>query len=297
VKLVYAAALLLLAIPAFLGLGIFLFHMQNFVFLQREYLIAIVSAAAIILIVIGFFIGISAKKQVQRGMLDRKTASKLKEALDFERSQRIKISESHRLLDRQIAALKSEIKQLRQIKLVSKSEESESEAAESSELVKKYNRIKAELAARKNQVADLQAEIVHLESKSESDVFDEQSLNGDQSLGALLERLVRVSNADEIIIADDQGLMVESAGLSMDSETLAAVSAIVDDQSLKIKELLPFKNIVSFSFCDDHDKLVNFRRVKLFDVWCSLIIITKQDENAYKLSNKIARLIKKYINS
>ncbi len=81
------------------------------------------------------------------------------------------------------------------------------------------------------------------------------------------------------MVADDQGLVVDTAGEILEPDTLAAVSGLVSDLSPRVTELLPISGIHTVALGDVQGRVMEVRYFELFEARCALVII--RDETAY----------------
>ena len=154
------------------------------------------------------------------------------------------------------------------------------------ELVTRCERLNAELTSRKERMVDLQAELSIAQTQDTQVVSEliqtkpappiissiSKNISGN-TLNGVLVNLVSMPGISVALVADDQGLIVDKAGKSLDIDALAAVSGLVAELSPKISDLLPIGKIATVALGDTDNRLMEVKYFQLLGSRCALTII------------------------
>jgi predicted regulator of Ras-like GTPase activity (Roadblock/LC7/MglB family) len=153
-------------------------------------------------------------------------------------------------------------------------------------LANECDRLRNELKSRRERMVDLQADLSVAETeaaqaRAEADELRElrsepakpmARLEG-QSLHEVLETMVGLEGVTVALVADGEGLVVDSAGEVLQPDALAAVSGLVAELSPRVSDLLPIGEISQVALGDISGKVMEVRYFPLFGESCALAII------------------------
>jgi predicted regulator of Ras-like GTPase activity (Roadblock/LC7/MglB family) len=293
-KRAQAAVSLVLAASATVGLGVLLLHTEGLAILAHGSVVAIGLAVAVILAVGGFFIGVLYKRSAADETSDKSSVEKLSDALSLERRLRIETSRDRYRLRQNILALEGQIRTLRAKPLppaeLAETAISEQDLVRSTELeglASTCEKQRQELRHRKEQMADLEAEL----SVAQAEAADLRTRSADasappsatvfqgESLTAVLDGIVALEGVHVALVADDQGLVVDKAGETLEPDALAAVSGVVAELSPRVTDLLPLGEIATVALGDVTGRMMEVRYFMLLGSRCALVVIC--DEGAH----------------
>jgi predicted regulator of Ras-like GTPase activity (Roadblock/LC7/MglB family) len=295
---VISLALLIAVCPV--GVGVLAAHIDGLIYLNETMLLILCAAVVAILLLLGFFLGVFYVSRDRSIRSLKSTSIKLKEVLGIERAQRIELAKERYELRKNIVALEGKIKDLcpdgslppaRNVETQT-GDDGPVKSAGLEELAATCERMRFELTSRKERMVDLQAELSIaqaevMEARQEAEVMRsvssipppkaEPDFYG-ESLTEVLDGIVSLDGISMAMVADDQGLVVDTAGELLEPDTLAAVSGLVSDLSPRVTELLPIDEIHTVALGDMHGRVMEVRYFELFDARCALLII--RDEAA-----------------
>ena len=273
-------------------------------------------ATTLVLALFGFFLGAF---QARRASADRERVAKLSEALDYERGQRMTLSREKHEARQRIVALEERVRDLgrrpppapepapepepepapepgpSEVEAISARAEAEQDElrGEIEDLRAQYQRLRSELGKRRERMADLMAELSVARTEAEearaaaeelkdlppSGAAPLERLEG-QSIREVLETIVDLEGVSVALVADDEGLVVDSAGEVLQPDALAALSGVVAELSPQMGDLLPIGEITTVALGDAEGRVMELRYFPLFGASCALTII-RDEEHAY----------------
>lgn len=289
-------ALISLGAATFIGLGV-LFQWFYLGFEGNEHgllfpVLAVAVAAA--LFVLGVFLGYPFGKAALSQEKHSATLSRFREALEFERSERLRLERE--LLESKKVTVNLEDRLRRQIEASRKSaadkraeqtqQELEKLKAELADIRAHEQHIKEDLSKRKERIADLMAELSLAQTDAEQAQLEVHRLKATlspahpasihnmrgSSMKDVLEELVKLDGVQVALVADDYGLVVESAGEGLAKDMLAALSSLVSEIGPRVKDVLPIGEVATISLADDRGLAVDTRFFELLDTRCALLI-------------------------
>jgi len=153
-------------------------------------------------------------------------------------------------------------------------------------LAAECDRLRHELKSRRERMVDLQADLSVAESEAEQAKAEAEQLRElrretakpmerleGQSLHEVLETMVGLEGVTVALVADGEGLVVDSAGEVLQPDALAAVSGLVAELSPRVSDLLPIGEISQVALGDVQGKVMEVRYFPLFGESCALAII------------------------
>ena len=311
-------ALVLLAAVCLVGVGVLIGYIEGLAYLNETMLLILGAAVVPVLLLLGFCLGVLYVRGDRSVRSLQSTLIKLKDALGIERAQRIELSKERYELRENIVVLEGKIKDLRSDGSLPPARNVETQASdddpfksvELEELAATCERMRFELTSRKERMVDLQAELSIaqtevVEARQEAEAMRVSSIpppkaepdfHG-ESLTEVLDGIVSLDGVSVAMVADDQGLVVDTAGELLEPDTLAAVSGLVSDLSPRVTELLPIDEIHTVALGDTHGRVMEVRYFELFEARCALVII--RDEAAYnpEISRTAVKVISDRLNS
>lgn len=298
IKVSYATLLLLLGICAILGLGFIMYKVLPNISEEgtTAWLVsyALILAVVFALFVLGVFLGYFYGNPKSRWLASKKTRKQFREALSFERSERIRLERELYETKRNIIDLKDQLSKKNDLQneiaasaereLINKIKE------EKKELENNQDKLRTALSLRKERIADLLAEIAvaqseveearkeieQLKSETEPQRQHLKIISKDASLKDILTDVATIKGVQIALVADDFGLVVETSEPGPQSEKLAAVSSLVARESQKIKDLYTMGVIETVTLGDDRGFVLENTYFKLFDLKCALAIVREK---------------------
>lgn len=262
-------------------------------------IIALALGVALVLALVGFFIGVSHARARLPRALPEAPDDQLRDALDHERGQNLTLSLERQELRQKIVALEERLRQAlirpqKPVPLVPavQPEPDPATQAQIEELDRRVERLRSELVSRKDRMVDLQAELSVAQVEAEAARAEAEHLKSvvpivppgaarleleGQPLTAVLEGIVGLEGVRAALVADDQGLVVDAAGEGLQPDTLAVVSGLVNELSPRVSDLLPIGEIATVALGDEDGIVLEVRYFPLFGARCSLAII--RDDN------------------
>jgi predicted regulator of Ras-like GTPase activity (Roadblock/LC7/MglB family)/HAMP domain-containing protein len=148
------------------------------------------------------------------------------------------------------------------------------------------NRLRDELKSRRERMVDLQADLSVAQTEAEqarAEAEELRQLRSDaaqplarlegQSLHEVLESMIALEGVTVALVADGEGLVVDSAGEVLQPDALAAVSGLVAELSPRVSDLLPIGEISQVALGDVRGKVMEVRYFPLFGESCAMAII------------------------
>ncbi len=293
-------SLVLLAAVCLVVVGVLIANFEGLIYLGETILLVLCAAVVPVLLLLGFFLGVLYVRGDRSVRSLQSTLTKLKDVLGIERTQRIELSKERYELRKNIVTLEGKIKDLcpdgslppaRNVETQTRDDDPVKSAG-LEELAATCERMRFELTSRKERMVDLQAELSIaqtevVEARQEAEAMRsvssipppkaEPDFHG-ESLTEVLDGIVSLDGVSVAMVADDQGLVVDTAGELLEPDTLAAVSGLVSDLSPRVTELLPIDEIHTVALGDIHGRVMEVRYFELFGARCALVII--RDEAA-----------------
>jgi predicted regulator of Ras-like GTPase activity (Roadblock/LC7/MglB family) len=163
--------------------------------------------------------------------------------------------------------------------------------SEIAELAERHSRLSSDLSKRKERIADLMAELSVAQSEAEQAKSEAETLRASvgtsqfstrfsfdgASIKEILDDIVALEGIKMALIADDYGLVVEAVGEGLPSDTVAAISNLVERLGPQVREILPMGEVSTVSLGDDQGLVLDTRYFDLFGVRCALAIARYED--------------------
>jgi predicted regulator of Ras-like GTPase activity (Roadblock/LC7/MglB family) len=153
-------------------------------------------------------------------------------------------------------------------------------------LANECDRLRVELKSRRERMVDLQADLSVAETEAAQARAEAEELRElrsepakpmarleGQSLHDVLDTMVGLEGVTVALVADGEGLVVDSAGEVLQPDALAAVSGLVAELSPRVSDLLPIGEISQVALGDIKGKVMEVRYFPLFGESCALAII------------------------
>jgi predicted regulator of Ras-like GTPase activity (Roadblock/LC7/MglB family) len=315
--------LALLTGAALVGLGVLFLHLEGIAALDHTVLLVLAVAVAVLLPLAGFFVGALYKRHEAIRALDQGIVARLKEALDVERKQRISLSRERYQLRQGMVALEGKVRSLTADRLPPAepaeyqiAEDDLGQSDELGELAATCERLRSELRSRKERMVDLQAELSVAQAEAEEARGEVQQLrstsseppapptplpgegffNG-ESLTEILDGIVSLDGIHVALVADDQGLVVDTAGEALAPDELAAVTGLVAELSPRMTDLLPIGEIAVVALGDLQGRVLEVRYFTLFAARCALAIIREEGAGHPQVTRNAVDAITQRLNS
>jgi hypothetical protein len=298
IKRSYAIALLVFGLSAIFGLGFLMYRILPEITVREPsvfiLLPGIVVAIVAALFIFGVFLGYFYRNPTARWLINRKTRTQFRNALAFERGERIR-------LERELYDTKQSVVGLKdKLSAAHKSEEKGEGKAnddllkkiekEKAQLEKRHHQLQTDLAVRKQRIVDLmtdiaiaqteaeeaRGEIERLKSGMSSDTSQRSELQiatEDASIKDVLDNLTKLEGIKLALVADDFGLVVETSHDNIDAENLAAASSLASRIASRLKEILTIGAITTVTIGDEDGLVLENTYFELFQLRCSLAII------------------------
>lgn len=297
-------ALFVLGCAAFVGLGMLLRAAFPQFIDQGIPILGLVTVLAVVLVlfVFGFFFGYFYCKTDLQWKADERVLRRFRDALDFERQERMRLErellESKRRTVNLEDRLSREGSKYRETEALTAAEREQREKmrVELETLMGRQENMREDLNKRKERIADLMAELSVAQSDAEAARSEARELKesltkpqptfiGDQQISGttvkeVLEGVVKLEGIKMALVADDYGLVVDSVGDELPSETLAAISSLIASIGPRVREILPMGEVATVSLGDDEGLVLETRYFELFGTQCALSI-ARDDEHPY----------------
>ncbi|MCP4604726.1 MAG: hypothetical protein GY847_30095 [Proteobacteria bacterium] len=290
----YVIALIALGCATVVGLGV-IFRIAFPELLSGEPAIlapVLVVAVAAALFVFGVFMGFlhgrsSSNRGIPKGTMDR-----FREALNFERQERTRLErelyEAKQLtvsLEDRLQQESSNIRNNKEPDAENKKELDQLQI-EISELTARQEHLHDDLFKRKERIADLFAELSLAQVEAEEARTEVERLKascepahpamkplpGGTSIKDVLEGIVVLDGVKTALVADDCGLVVETAGDAPTSETLAAISSMIAELGPRVRDIFPMGELSTVCLEDDQGLIVDTCYFDLLGTRCALAI-------------------------
>jgi hypothetical protein len=252
----------------------------------------LVASVGVALCVFGIFLGWVYGRAMHQGRIPPGTLERFRAAIDFERGEKERLEGELRssLVARASFEDQQESQASRAAAMGETDGKGESELAhlkeESANLKARLSALEGDLRKRKERVADLMTELSIAQAEAEEariqtdqlkQSFQPPSarldgLHDGASIKEVLEGVIALEGIRMAIVADDYGLVVETAGLGMPAETLAAISSLMAEIGPRLKDVLPMSDVEMVSLGDDQGLVVETRYFHLLDTRCALSI-------------------------
>lgn len=303
VFLLGAAMLLCVGIllsPALLGLGA----------LGNEEATVVASGSVLLLLVIGIFAGYFYGVPVQKRQADQSMLERFGKALDFERRQRNRL-ESELVKARQtLVTLEDELARITAASRMpdpiapSEGEDGDNVHEAYDKLRADYEQLRENLTRRKERIVDLQTELSIAQAETER--VRQVAIDGGVSAGAssmadglldgpsvrdILERIVSLEGVHVALVADDFGLVIDSAGDSLPAESIAAISSLIAHLGPRVRDVLPMGQVTSVTLVDDNGLVLETRYFELFGTKCAVAVARDQSSPFTGLTQEAADAI------
>ena len=300
----HVAVLLVLAASATVGMGVLLLHLEGLAILAHGSVVAIAVAVAVILALGGFFIGAVYRQRGGEAGEERASVRKLSEALSLERRLRIEASRERYRLRQSIVQLEGQLRSLNAAPLppaevaeTALDDEDLARGAQLEALAATCERLRGELHQRKERMADLQAELSVAQAEAEDlrargagAAAPSAAFEG-ETIAAVLDGLVAREGVHVALVADDQGLVVDTAGEVLEPDALAAVSGIVAELSPRVTDLLPLDGIATVALGDERGRMMEVRYFTLLGSRCALVVIREEGAATNELVRRAVEAI------
>lgn len=298
----HAAILILISAAGLVGLDVLLRRMLE---APAEWeaagdlaLILLGVATTLALVLFGLFLGTlhSRSSGPERRHLERLTS-----ALEYERGQHVALSKERYEARKQIVALEERIREL-SLSAAAESpppapapapagtvEERAALRTEITALQERHERLRRELGERRERMVDLMTEIDLAKTEADAARAEAEVLRGrlpdaaaplerleGKSIREVLESIVALEGVSVALVADDAGLVVDSAGELLQPDALAALSGLAAEISPRVRDLLPIGEITNVALGDASGKVLEVRYFPLFGAACALAIIREE---------------------
>ncbi len=301
-------ALLFLGAATFVGVGVLARKAVPGLLDSGPIPIALLLIMAVVaaLFVFGVFLGFLYGKSTSEQKTDPSTLRRFREALGFERQERVRLETElyeakqrtvglEDRLHREVAKAKVEAEKFAATALQNdrppypkEPEELDKLQTEISELHEGQERLRNDLYKRKERIADLMAELSVAQTEAEEarnqanqlkDSFApahpaaaDLSVAEGESIKDVLEGIIVLEGVQMALVADDYGLVVETAGTGMSPETLAAISSLIAEIGPRLRDVLPIGEVASVSLGDEDGLVLDTRYFELLGTRCALAI-------------------------
>ncbi|MCP4675800.1 MAG: hypothetical protein GY854_09905 [Deltaproteobacteria bacterium] len=290
-----AIALILLGGATFVGVGVLFRKAGPSLFQEGPLLFFTMLAMAVVaaLFVFGVFLGFLYGKAAPSRKLDGSTLKRFRDALGFERRERTRLERALFEAKQMTVSLED---RLQKEAARAREQEASKEAVPSEEMVKlqeeistlssHQERLRSDLFKRKERVADLLAELSVSQTEAEAARKEADKLKesfepphpatvllpGGESIREVLEGMVALDGVQMALVADDYGLVVETAGDGLPSETLAAISALTAEIGPRLRDILPMSEITTVALGDDKGLVLETYYFELLETHCALAV-------------------------
>jgi len=242
------------------------------------------TALAVELLVIGFMVGYT---HWGRSAHSLGAVRKLKDALAFERKERMRLAREHFEAQRVLSQLEGRVGKMN----VS---EGSPVQGDIEDIKKRYQGLKKELTLRKTAIVDLQTELsitqTEVERLRRGSDGSPLKLTG-ESIKDVLDDLVRLDGVEMALVADDQGLVIEASSGPMTAETLAVLSSLIVELSHQVMEVMPIDDLVFASLLAADGMVFDCCFVDLFDITCCVVVERNEKYEYPHLTQDAAKAI------
>ena len=292
-----AIAFVVLGIATFIGLGVLIpGALRGIVETGSTILVTVlVIAVEAALFVLGVFVGYLYGRSVRSKKIIADMKDRFRGALNYERKERLRLERSLQEAKQAMINLEDRLSPRaavtqKPIVRISK-EETGKMKSEIAELTERHSRLSDDLSMRKERIADLMAELSVAQSEAELAKTEAETLKATvgtsqlstrisfdgASIKEILNDIVALEGVKMALVADDYGLVVEAVGEGLPSDTVAAISNLVERLGPQVREILPMGEVSSVSLGDDQGLVLDTRYFDLFGVRCALVIARLED--------------------
>jgi hypothetical protein len=311
IKGAYAALLLILGLAAIVGLFFLMVHLLDRQAYEggSSYIVKIVALAVGVssaLFVFGLFLGYFYRNPKAGWLQRKKTREHFQSALEFERGERIRLEKDLYESKQTIAGLRDKVTELQdappsapppevvpkepvplpQPIRESKPEITEAHLKEIETLKRQHDQLQNDLSLRKARIADLLAEIAMAQTEAEQARAEVRELRSskaplpptlqtvreDASLKELLGHVTTLEGIQMALVADDYGLVVETAGNDIPSDKLAAVSSLLYQIGNNVEDIFAMGKLKTVTLGDESGFVLENVYFDLFTLRCALTI-------------------------
>jgi len=221
----------------------------------------------------------------------KKKVAEAEQALETERKERIRLENDLHTAKQSIIELKNTISELKpKIEKINPEEaaEKEQQIKEIESLRKMHEQLQHDLSLRKSRIADLLAEIAMAQTEAEqaraevhelkSSMAEPQRLNlqlakDDASLKDILLSVSALEGIQMALLADDYGMVVETAGKNkLPADKLAAVSSLLAQIGNNVEDIFSMGKVKTVSLGDESGFVLDNIYFDLFNLRCALTI-------------------------
>jgi predicted regulator of Ras-like GTPase activity (Roadblock/LC7/MglB family) len=307
----YIVALFVFGFSSIFGLGFLMYRLLPEIKVHEPsalvLLPAVVVAVIAALFIFGVFLGYFYRNPTARWLISKKTRANFRNALSFERKERIR-------LERELYDTRQSVVGLKD-RLAKAHFDSDDEAVgraddellkkiekEKEQLEKKHDRLQSDLIARKERIADLLTEIAIAQTEVEEARAEIERLKNEQpevternelkiatedaSIKDVLDNITKLDGIEMALIADDFGLVVETSEAVHDAENLAAASSLASRISSRLKEIMTMGAVSKVVIGDEEGFVLENTYFELFNLRCSLTIVRDKDHEYPGLAEK-----------
>jgi predicted regulator of Ras-like GTPase activity (Roadblock/LC7/MglB family) len=262
----------------------------------------LVVAVAAALFVFGVFLGYLYSESAQGYRIKKDTLERFREALMFERQERLRLERELLEAKKMIVNLKDRYVRRSKPPAAGAKDPKNDQAAEAElkaklqDLLQTREKLESDLQKRKERIADLLAELSVAQAETEqlkasSPATTASTLLGGSSLKDVLDELVELEGIQLALVADDYGLVVDSSGDGLPSEQVAAISTLVANVGPRVSEILPMGEVATISLGDDKGLVLDTRYFDLFGARCALAIARDEAHPYPGLAEQAAKAI------
>ncbi len=294
-KASHIITLLALGCATMVGLGVLFNRVFPNILSSEPAILApvLVIAVASALFVFGIFMGYLYSSSSSEGQISKETMQRFHGALNFERKERVRLERALVEAKQLSVSLENRL-QKEALKLHDKEtpgdetqEKLSQLQSEVSELTTHQERLRTDLLKRKERIADLLAELSVVQVEAEEAITEVKRLRSSSfppsspvmefltegsSIKDVLEGIVSLDGIQIALVADDYGLVVETAGDAVSSDTLAAISSLIADIGSRVRDILPMGEIATVSLGDDKGLVIDTHYFELLGTKCALAI-------------------------
>jgi predicted regulator of Ras-like GTPase activity (Roadblock/LC7/MglB family) len=311
VKGIAAIIVFVLGAAAFLCIGVLLAPTVLGVGLTlgSEAALVVAGGGALLLFVLGVFAGYLYGVPTQRRQANKSMLERFGKALEFERRQRTRL-ESELIKSRQaLVSLEDELARLGSASrmpepIAPANAENDEVSAAYEKLKTEYEQLRDNLTRRKERIADLQTELSIAQAEAER--ARQEALRARASTGAppfigdmlegtslrdILERIVSLEGVHVALVADDYGLVIDSAGQSLPAESVAAISSLIAHLGPRVRDVLPMGKVSSVTLMDDQGLVLETRYFELLGTQCAVAVARDQSSPFTGLTQEASEAI------
>ncbi len=311
----YTIALLIFGLSSIIGLGFLMYRVLPTIAVREPSVLillpGVVVAIVAALFIFGIFLGYFYRNPTARWLISRKTRTQFRNALAFERSERIRLERELYDTKQSVVGLKDKLTDVQK----SDNEEENKANAELLEkiekekalLEKKHDQLQSDLTARKQRIVDLMTDIAIAQTEAEEAKNEIERLKTSReesseraelkvateggTIKDVLENITKLDGVQMAIVADDFGLVVETSHENVEAESLAAASTLAARIASGLKEILSIGEINSVTIASDDDMVLENTYFELFQLRCSLTLVHDGSRDFSSLSEQTIKAI------